>query len=111
MKPSILFIVPAEYEALRVKSVEHMILERDEKGFFNKVITVHPVCSKTRSIILNDSHEVYEIGLDMIPGSEKVRLLKFYQFLLWKVSMIFNARLYIPLQIWMEISLPIASNG
>ncbi len=91
MKPSILFIVPAEYEALRVKSVEHMILERDEKGFFNKVITVHPVCSKTRSIILNDSHEVYEIGLDMIPCSEKVRLLKCLQFpvqffrVIWRV--------------------------
>tara|TARA_Y100001960_G_C13895202_1_gene458071 strand:+ start:276 stop:425 length:150 start_codon:yes stop_codon:yes gene_type:complete len=41
MKPSILFIVPATYEALKNKGVENLILERDENGFFEKVITLH----------------------------------------------------------------------
>ena len=39
MKPSILFIVPATYEALKNKGVENTILERDENGFFKKETT------------------------------------------------------------------------
>jgi glycosyltransferase involved in cell wall biosynthesis len=79
MKPSILFIVPAEYEALKIKGVEGMVLERDEGGYFGKVITIHPVCSKTRSIILNKVHEIYEVGLDLIPGSARLKFLKYLQ--------------------------------
>ncbi len=66
MKPSILFLVPAMYEDLKAKSVDDMIFERDEGGFFCKVITVHPICYKTRSIILNDCHEIHEIGFYLI---------------------------------------------
>jgi glycosyltransferase involved in cell wall biosynthesis len=80
MKPSILFIVPTTYEGLRKKGVENMIFERDEVGFFGKVITVHPFCSKTQSIVLNDCHEVYEVGFDLIPDSERFRFLRFIQY-------------------------------
>ena len=80
MKPSILFIVPAEYEALKEKGVDSMILERDEDGFFGKVITLHPCCSKTRSISLNECHEIYEVGFDLIPGSKHWRLLMYAQY-------------------------------
>lgn len=79
IKPSILFIVPANYEELKAKGVENMILERDEGGFFGKVITVHPFCDKTRSIVLNGTHEIHEVGFDLIPGSERLRLLKYVQ--------------------------------
>ena len=34
-----------------------MIYERDEGGFFEKVITVHPISYKTRSYILNNHFE------------------------------------------------------
>jgi glycosyltransferase involved in cell wall biosynthesis len=80
MKPSILFLVPATYEALKEKSVEHMIFERDESGFFGKVITVHPFCPKTQSIILNECHEIYEVGFDLFPYSERFRFLKCIQY-------------------------------
>lgn len=79
MKPAILFIVPADYDSLKAKGVEKMILERDEGGFFGKVITVHPFCQKTRSIVLSDCHEVREIGFDWLPGAGHNRLLKYLQ--------------------------------
>lgn len=63
----ILFIVPAEYEALKAKGVHEMILERDEGGFFEKVITVHPFCRTTRVIHLNERFDIYEIGFDLFP--------------------------------------------
>ena len=80
MKPSILFIVPATYKGLKEKGVENMIFERDEGGFFGKVITVHPFCPKTQSIILNDCHEIYEVGFDLIPSSKRFRFLKYIQY-------------------------------
>jgi len=79
MKPSILFIVPAYYDELKAKGVENMIFERDEGGFFDKVITVHPFSNKTRAIIHNQTHEIHEIGFDLIPGSDRFRLLKYFQ--------------------------------
>jgi glycosyltransferase involved in cell wall biosynthesis len=79
MKPSILFIVPATYEALKKKGVESMILERDENGFFEKVITLHFFSNKTHSIKLNDCHEVHEVGFDLLPGGLKNRLSLYLQ--------------------------------
>lgn len=75
----ILFIVPAEYEALKAKGVDEMILERDEGGFFKRVITVHPFCEATKVIVLNERHIIYEVGFDLIPlfkGSRWIKLLQ-----------------------------------
>jgi glycosyltransferase involved in cell wall biosynthesis len=80
MRLSILFIVPATYEALKEKGVENMVFERDEGGFFEKVITVHPLCPETQTIILNDCHEIYEVGFDLIPGSKRFRFLRCIQY-------------------------------
>ena len=80
MKPSILFIVPADYEELKEKGVEGMILERDERGFFGKVITVHPVARRSRTLRLNECHEVHEIGFDLIAGARKNRFLRCIQY-------------------------------
>jgi glycosyltransferase involved in cell wall biosynthesis len=71
-RPSILFIVPADYDSLVQKGVEHMVLDRDEGGYFEKVITLHPFCAKTRMIRLNARHEVHEIGFDWLPGTGKM---------------------------------------
>ena len=79
MKPSILFIVPATYEALKIKGVENTILERDENGFFEKVITIHPFSNKTCYLQLNDCHEIYEIGFDLLPGGKNNRLFYYLQ--------------------------------
>ena len=63
MKPRILFLVPAEYEALRTKGVDRMILERDEDGFFARVVTVHPLAPGRRVIDLNPVHRIHELGI------------------------------------------------
>lgn len=63
MKPRILFLVPAEYDALRKKGVDRMILERDEEGFFGRVVTVHPLAAGRRVIDLNPVHRIYELGI------------------------------------------------
>lgn len=61
-KPSILFIVPTDYESLIKKGVAYQVLERDEGSFFNKVITVHPNASRTQSLTLNEIHQLVEFG-------------------------------------------------
>lgn len=63
MKPRILFLVPAEYDALRKKGVDRMILERDEAGFFARVVTVHPLTARRHVIDLNPVHRIYELGI------------------------------------------------
>ena len=67
MKPRILFLVPAELDALRKKGVDRMILERDENGFFERVVTVHPLTPTARTIDLNETHVVYELGGSLSP--------------------------------------------
>lgn len=62
-KPRILFLVPANYCALKEKNVAHLIFERDEYGFFEKVITVHPIAFKKQFLKLNTIHELYEYNL------------------------------------------------
>ena len=79
MKPSILFIVTGDFEALKKKGNERMIYERDEGGFFDKVITVHPISYKTRSYILNNHFEIYDIGLDLIQNPRHNRFLMYLQ--------------------------------
>lgn len=40
-----------------------MILERDENGFFDKVVTVHPLAYKKEIVKLDDRHTLYEFDL------------------------------------------------
>ncbi len=61
-KPRIMFLVSAEFESLARKNVVHMVLDRDEGGFFERVVTVHPFTRKHQVIRLNDVHQVYELG-------------------------------------------------
>ena len=79
MKPSILFVVTGDYEAIKRKGVERLLYERDEGGFFRKVITVHPLAYKTEVRVLNDRHEVYDIGLDLIPHGGRSRVVMYAQ--------------------------------
>lgn len=69
LKPRILFIVPAEYDALCKKGVDRMILERDEDGFFERVVTVHPLAASRRVIDLSPVHRIYELGIGHGLGS------------------------------------------
>jgi glycogen synthase len=63
LKPRILFLVPSDYDALRRKGVDRGILDRDEGGFFERVITVHPLASQARVMDLNEVHRIHEFPL------------------------------------------------
>ncbi|MEX2112776.1 MAG: glycosyltransferase, partial [Pirellulales bacterium] len=69
MKPRILFLVPADYETLCRKGVSWMIRERDEHGFFERVITVHPLTSAPRIVDLDAVHRIYELPLGTALGA------------------------------------------
>jgi glycosyltransferase involved in cell wall biosynthesis len=66
-RPRILFIVPSTYDALKKKGTHLMIRERSESGFFERVITFHPVAPRTRRLKLDAVHTVSEFGLDLLP--------------------------------------------
>lgn len=74
-KPRILFLVPEDYAALDAKGIAHMILERDEQGFFEKVITVHPLANKKMILELNDRHMLYEFNLRQFFYPNKMGIL------------------------------------
>ena len=57
-----LFVVPSAYDALVEKGVDGMITERDENGFFSRVVTVHPFTGNSRRIDLGPVHSVIEFG-------------------------------------------------
>lgn len=62
-KPRILFLVPEDFDALTTKGITHMILERDENNFFDRVVTAHPIALHNRHIQLNETHEVIEFDI------------------------------------------------
>lgn len=63
LKPRILFLVPSDYDSLERKGVLHMIYDRDEQGFFERVVTIHPLAFKDHVINLSPVHVIYEFGL------------------------------------------------
>lgn len=79
MNPRIMFLVPTDYDSLLAKSVTHLIIERDENGFFERVVTLHPITRKTQVIEINDVHLIVEIGTDLLPGSQNYKLLRYIQ--------------------------------
>lgn len=74
--PRILFIVPSDYDALKIKGVEGMIFDRAERGYFNRVVTIHPTSFRSRVIELNATHILYELGLDVFGKVMRFRLLR-----------------------------------
>jgi glycosyltransferase involved in cell wall biosynthesis len=75
LRPRILFLVPADYEALRRKGVERGILERDEGGFFERVVTVHPLADSKRTIDLGSVHRIHEYPLGRGLGSSQASVV------------------------------------
>jgi glycosyltransferase involved in cell wall biosynthesis len=63
LKPRVLFLVPADYDALCAKGTVHILRERDEHGYFERVITVHPLSRHRRVIDVDSVHRVYEFPL------------------------------------------------
>ncbi len=62
-RPRILFLVASDYRSLEIKGVIPLILERDEGGYFERVVTVHPIAQTTRRLDLNTVHRIEEMHL------------------------------------------------
>ena len=80
-------MVPSDYDSLRRKGVDGMIAERDEEGFFERVVTVHPLASRRRILDLDATHRIYEypLGLSVRAGASLRHQLMFPFGLLWIV--------------------------
>jgi len=85
---SILFIVPSDYTSLLEKGVASMILERDERGFFRKVFTVHPYALKTQILELNDTHQLIEFGPNYPFSFLNFEFVKFINYLLKPIPVV-----------------------
>jgi glycogen synthase len=82
--PSVLFVVPSDYASLEQKGVVYMILERDEGGFFQRVITAHPWATLTRLLDLNEAHQVREFGPEF-PFRIPMGLLRLPLAVMWRL--------------------------
>ena len=59
---NILYIVPSDFGSLKKKGVVDMIKERDEGGFFDKVVTLHPFTRSNKEINLSNNNKIIEYG-------------------------------------------------
>lgn len=73
---SLLFISSSDFDAVSAKGVAGMIAERSEGGYFDKVISVHPLATKSRTIQIDGNHELVEFGFDALPGGARWRPLR-----------------------------------
>jgi len=58
----ILFIIPSDIDDLRMKGVLSSICTRSEKGFFHKVLTLHPLARKSLKEEICINHSVVQFG-------------------------------------------------
>lgn len=90
MSRAILFFVPANLDALSKKGVLSMVNEREEFGYFTKVITIHPFSNKTQTYIASNCHKIYEIGFDKYKVSDKFKYIfypiHFFRILFFSIS-------------------------
>jgi glycosyltransferase involved in cell wall biosynthesis len=77
MKPRALFLVPSDYEDLCKKGVAPLITERDENGFFEKVVTVHPAARRDQLLDLTPDQRLYEIREYFLPFSRGLKALRY----------------------------------
>ena len=64
-----------------------MIIDRDEGGFFERVVTVHPFASNPQIVKLNDVHVVHEFAYGHSKAGRKFRTVR------WANSVIYLLRL------------------
>lgn len=63
-----LFIVPSDLGDLERKGVAHLITERDEGGYFERVVSLHPTARATRRVEIAQNNTVVELALPPAPG-------------------------------------------
>ncbi len=62
-KPRIMVVVPDDLIGLQKKGVASKILERDEEGFFERVVSVHPLGLEDKITQFNAIHILHEMHL------------------------------------------------
>lgn len=88
MKPRVLFIVPSDFEQMRKKGVEHLLWERDENGYFDRVVTFHPFASQTRFLPLSDRHHLYEVQEQIPPLLAPFKLSRYLVHLFYIAALV-----------------------
>lgn len=71
--PALMFISSSDYTDLESKGVAGMLNDRDEDGFFKRVVSVHPWAKNTRKIAVSANHELLEYGPEWVPLAKKSR--------------------------------------
>ena len=77
MRPRILFLVPADYEELLQKGAAFTLAEKEENGFFERVITVHPSAHRTQVLDLSPVQRLYEFREFFLPGGDRNKLFRY----------------------------------
>ncbi len=62
MKKIGLFVVPTDYDSLKRKGVLHLIDQRNEDGYLDEVVTIHPFAVFTRTIRRNAQSTIHEFA-------------------------------------------------
>lgn len=71
-----LFIIPTDYASLQAKGVAWIMNERDEGGYLERVITIHPTASQTQTIQITSTQQLFEFKEFFLPGTSRFRLLR-----------------------------------
>lgn len=76
VRPRIMFISLSDYDDLLVKGVSATLEERSEDGYFERVVSVHPLARRTRVVNIASNHQLIELGWDWLPGGEISKFLR-----------------------------------
>jgi glycosyltransferase involved in cell wall biosynthesis len=58
----ILYLVPSDYDDLKEKGVLNLIKERDEGGYFDEVLTIHPFARISKIIKISETNTLLQLG-------------------------------------------------
>ena len=75
-KPRALYLIPTDYDSLLQKGVAQVLNDRDENGFLERVITVHPFATQERVLDITPSHRLYEFKERFLPFCSRFKLLR-----------------------------------
>tara|TARA_B110000008_G_C16976912_1_gene566264 strand:- start:2495 stop:3682 length:1188 start_codon:yes stop_codon:yes gene_type:complete len=92
MTKSLMFISSSDYDSLFKKGVVDMISERSEGGYFEKVFSIHPLAKKTRKILIEENHYLYEFGFDSLWFGSSSKILRYIYAPLYFFIAIYNVR-------------------
>ena len=73
---TLMFISSSDYTELESKGVAAMMRDRDEGGFFHRVISVHPWAKSSRTIAISPNQDLLEFGPEWLPFARRSRLFR-----------------------------------